>query len=187
MQKDIILCLIGESGSGKTTLAKQLSEHGDFNVIMSYTTRQPRSEDEWGHIFVNEEDVVFIETLRDRYVGIDNDKPFDKTIAYIYYHDNHYWATEEQYLHKGTSVYVIDPDGFLDLKQKVDVPVIGIYLKVDYKIRRTRLAQRDGQLKAMARLANDAKVFKTFQTDWVIDYSYGQPLVQTILEIVDKI
>ena len=49
---DKIICLVGCSGSGKTTLAKELEGKG-YNIIHSYTTRQPRYENEWGHTFID--------------------------------------------------------------------------------------------------------------------------------------
>lgn len=36
-----ILCLIGPSGSGKTELAQRLTEYGNFQKLISYTTKQP--------------------------------------------------------------------------------------------------------------------------------------------------
>ena len=50
--RDKLILLVGASGSGKTTIAKELEQKG-FNVIHSYTTREPRKPNEWGHIFID--------------------------------------------------------------------------------------------------------------------------------------
>ena len=54
---DKIVCLVGPSGSGKTTIAKEL-EMMDYNIIHSYTTRKPREPNEWGHTFVDRNELV---------------------------------------------------------------------------------------------------------------------------------
>ena len=51
---ETIFLIIGESGSGKTTLVSSLEKQKNLKSIQSYTTRPPRYENEYGHIFVSE-------------------------------------------------------------------------------------------------------------------------------------
>lgn len=164
MLTDLIVCLIGESGSGKTTIAQELEKQG-CNIIHSYTTRPPRSFNEWGHTFVNLADIC-----------IENDVINNtNVIAYTQYNGNYYWATHDQYLNKGISIYVIDPYGYQVLKKRITkAKVFGVYISVDEQIRFKRLNNRDGFGKAKERMEHDAVTFSSFGTDWVInaqDYS----------------
>ena len=43
---------MGRSGVGKTTLVEALCEREGYKQIYSYTTREPRTPDEKGHIFI---------------------------------------------------------------------------------------------------------------------------------------
>jgi len=120
--KDKIVCLVGPSGSGKTAVSYELEKVG-YNVIHSYTTRPPREENEWGHIFVDE-------------------MPPGPKIAYTYINGYHYWATPEQYKGKGTSIYVIDPPGVEYLKQHVDdAEIVVIALWASETERRFRIVK----------------------------------------------
>ena len=168
-EQDTIVCLVGASGSGKTTIAKELEKIG-YNIIHSYTTRKPRSENEWGHTFVESYDY-----------------PYD-LIAYTLYNGSHYWATKSQYEGKGYSIYIIDPAGVEVLKKKLDVPSIVIFLNVEHDIRFERLADRDGVIKAKERLDYDIEQFATVRTDWVLDCNIynAEYYARRIEDIFDK-
>jgi guanylate kinase len=181
---DRIIGLIGESGSGKTTVAKILEKKG-YNVIHSYTTRKAREKDEWGHIFINQNDISFDDDFT--IVRYSHAQP-EHIIAYVYYNDNHYWATREQCLGHGNSIYVIDPVGFVDLLTKVDLPVIGIYLSVPFYNRAVRLEKRDGFKKAVDRLIHDSKMFESFKVDWIVQENGRSPMeiAENIIEIINN-
>lgn len=157
---DKIVCLVGESGSGKTTLCKEL-EKEEYNIIKSFTTREPRYEGEYGHIFIDKEDA---KKIYSRDVHINN------VIAYTYFDNDHYWATKEQYQDKGVSVYVIDVAGIKSLKENIkDAEIIVVYLKADRKVRMKRmLAERDPK-SVIERIKHDDKVFKVIECDYVVD------------------
>lgn len=161
--KDKIICLVGESGSGKSTIAELLEKEG-YNYIQSYTTRKPRSEYEKGHIFVDYAPAVLnIPDVSEESIlksGI---------IAYTYFDNNHYWAAKEQYKGKGVSVYIIDPVGVKELKNKIkDAEIICIYIKVDKEERMRRmLIERDLQ-SVKDRIEHDDEAFKIVQCDYVV-------------------
>jgi len=183
---DIIYCLVGPSGSGKTTLAKALEE--DYNIILSYTTRPPRSEHEWGHTFVEKDSVTFTDdhtfvTINEGEVTSGHDVVAHKE---IYGHD--YWATKDQYHGKGKSVYVIDPAGVDILKKNVqDAELVVIYLACDTSVCENRMFDRAGELKdgdpiaeklekainttrkIKERVNHDKEVFRICKADWVVN------------------
>lgn len=163
---DKLILLVGPSGSGKTTVAYELYKEG-YNVIQSYTTRKPRHEGEWGHIFMKLgsewEEAIVERTL----VGFENMYPvkdknykyidIDDMIAFKELYGDYYFATKEQYRGKGTSIYVVDPSGAEQVRQSIQKPyslvsssgktefgaeIATIFLMCDEEIRTLRLASR---------------------------------------------
>lgn len=134
-----LLCFIAPSGVGKTTLAEALREDG-LKQVYSYTTRPKRSEDEVGHVFVNDEEFKQLDL-----------------IAYSFYNGYHYGATKEQV--DNADIYVIDVVGLLELKEKYkDRPIIAVGLaKKDYK---KQLKKRD---KTISRLVVDRAAFRDIE------------------------
>lgn len=174
---DKIVCLVGESGSGKSTIAELLEKEG-YNYIQSYTTRKPRFLGEKGHIFVDDEVL-----LRDFKTEDNKLVPKENIIAYTYFGGAHYWATKEQYIDKGTSVYIIDPVGVKELKEKIkDAEITAVYLKVDRNERFARMKHRAEETNPSEiskktitisdiekRLNYDKEAFKIVQCDYVVD------------------
>ncbi|KNF08934.1 putative guanylate kinase [Gottschalkia purinilytica] len=163
---DKIICLIGASASGKTTLAKELEKVG-YNMIHSYTTRKPRYEDEWGHIFVDTE--YYLKESK------------ENIIAYNELYNHQYWATKQQYSNKGISIYVIDPQGAKELKDTIkDAEIISIFLSADEITRKTRMLAEDRN-DFFKRIEKDKKLFNLVKTDYVIDAN------RNIKEILDDV
>ena len=164
---DHIVCIMGEAGSGKTAVAKKLSDQG-FNVIQSYTTRPPREHNEWGHIFVPLEDVIF-----------DGHFAVSDYIGFGRYEGHYYWARPEQYRGKGTSIYVIEPDGVKRLKEEIwDAKITVIYIKTQAEARTTRLFKRVAPERAkygstwediLKQIKRDKERFALIETDFCID------------------
>lgn len=174
MQGDKIICLVGESGSGKTSIAKAFEADG-YNVIQSFTTRQKRSDDEWGHTFVKD--------IPRNQVGLMDQKDM---IAYTFYNGHHYWATREQYQGKGITFYVIDPAGIDFLKRTVnDAELLILYLKVNQKNRIYRM-ERQGRRadEIFSRCRVDSIAFKVIQCDTVVDAN--GPLDEVVQLIKDR-
>ncbi|MDP4147366.1 MAG: AAA family ATPase [Bacillota bacterium] len=166
---DKIICLVGESGSGKTTLCKDLESEG-YNIIKSYTTRKPRYEGEYGHIFTDDyarvKDMIYIP---------------EPVIAYTYFDNEHYWATKEQYENKGVSIYVIDPVGINQLRESVkDAEITVVYLRCSRQERYQRMKNRiifngDGTNRklamneAMNRILHDESKFNSVKCDYSVN------------------
>ncbi|MEC4565430.1 AAA family ATPase [Paenibacillus sp. CMAA1739] len=154
-----VFLLMGYSGSGKTEVAKALQGRG-YNILQSYTTRQPRHENEWGHIFTSNE--VYEQLERDKQVA-----------AYSYFDGNHYFSTKDQIY--STDIYVVDPDGIKELKETVkDVEFVVIYLKVDKETRMERMKNRgDSVDKILKRISGDGRKFRKKRFDYqVINYEF---------------
>lgn len=160
---DRIICLAGESGSGKTTLCKKLEQLG-YNVIKSYTTRKPRYENEYGHIFVD-----CVPTILNVHGFNRQDKIKHGIIADTFFDDEYYWALEGQYKNKGTSIYVIDVAGIKELRERVkDAEIVVIYLKVDENTRYKRMVKTRGY-ESVERIEHDREVFTTVPCDYAVD------------------
>ncbi|MFT8312921.1 MAG: guanylate kinase [Clostridium sp.] len=157
-----IICLVGESGAGKSVTAECLEREG-YNYIKSYTTRPKRSENENGHIFVDEN------YFKNKYEGTNYS---EELIAYTEFHGYRYWSTREQYKEKEFSVYVVEPVGAQELKNIIrDCEIIIVYLKVDRDERFRRMYKDRGKKQALERLSYDSKsgIFDLIQCDYVVD------------------
>jgi len=101
VKKKIILCIIGESGAGKTLVSLHLKYKLDANVICSFTTRPPRETEVEGR------DHHFVDIVPDK-----ND-----LLAYCVFGGYKYYALKTQ-VYGPVTVYVIDENGYLDLKER---------------------------------------------------------------------
>lgn len=195
-KKDKIVCLVGASSSGKTTIAKELEKLG-YNIIESYTTRSAREIGEWGHTFLRD---WFGSYTNGVFTGVEKPTPegdgligyidIDEMIAHFndYEKDEHYFATYEQYQGKGTSIYIVDPQGAEQVKENVkDAEVITIFLMADEKERRLRMAERQmtNIPNTLDRAEKDREIFKTCKCDYVIDAN--REVEEVLKDVVDII
>lgn len=58
-----IFLIVAKSGGGKTTIVKELEKRYGLKSIPSYTTRNPRYPNEYGHIFVTEDEFNKLEDI----------------------------------------------------------------------------------------------------------------------------
>jgi guanylate kinase len=164
MNKDVVICLIGESGSGKSTIANMLGDRG-YNVIDSYTTRTPRYEGEGGHIYIKDKHIGEL-AAQDKLGGGNFE-----VMAYTYFDNEHYWVVRGQYLNKGISIYVVDVAGYQQLKLKEhEVKLVAIYLKTDANTRVGRMMNRgDYKDKIAQRIQHDYEIFSVVPCDYAVD------------------
>lgn len=153
---DRLILVIGASGSGKTSVAKEMEKEG-YNILQSYTTRESRRTEEWGHIHVDNIDGLVEEDL----------------LVFVEVYDGvHYWATNEQYKGLGDTIYIICPQGALEVREKLrddpTVEVITIYLQSDANIRRERMLYDRDRESLGYRLEVDRDKFKLVEADYVI-------------------
>ncbi|MFC3749857.1 AAA family ATPase [Paenibacillus sp. GCM10012306] len=164
-----VFLLMAYSGAGKTKIAKRLEDYG-YNVLQPYTTRQPCSEDEWGHMFT---------TIKE----YENFKKNNDIVAYSLFEGNHYFNTKEQMYE--ADIYAVDPDGIEDLKRNIeDIEFVTIYIKVDKKTRLRRMQERgDNFDKILAKVTTDGIKFRNKKFDYkVVNYDF-----QKAVDIIDFI
>lgn len=174
MDRLILLC--GASGSGKTTISKELEGLG-YNIIYSYTTREPRSPNEWGHRFT---DLQELQATRS-----------EDIIAYQQvYAGLHYWATKWQYRGLGDSIYVVCPDGAREVQERLkfdDVEIITIYLQADEYTRWARMSASRPPQDVEDRLKVDNEKYQVVKCDYTVDGNQDLAVVvSNIQEILER-
>lgn len=145
MSKTLFL-IVGASGSGKTTLVSQLENLHNLSPIPSYTTRPPRSDSEYGHIFTNDEGFSQLKNV----------------VAYTLYNGYQYGATAEQVdVH---DLYVIDPSGvdFFKKAYRGKKQIKVIYIKSPIHTREQRMLERNSDYKSAIESGDIDKAFKSY-------------------------
>ena len=150
-----LIVLIGKSGTGKTSAALSLESQYHLKQVESYTTRPRRTEGEKGHSFITEEKFDAI--------------PEETMMAYLEYRGYRYCATRDQL--NVSNLYIVHPEGYETMKERYhDRPMFAIELATSTEIRRDRMRNRgSAEAEIEDRLKRDEEVFKTIQTDAVID------------------
>ena len=98
-----IILITGMSGAGKTSIAKNLCKRypDKYNFVQSYTDRQKREKDEWGHTFVDSIEMESILTRSD-------------VIAQTKIDKNRYCTIAEQFDDNKINLYTVDINGIND-------------------------------------------------------------------------
>lgn len=179
---DKLILLVGPSGSGKTTIAKEL-EGMEYNIIHSYTTRKPREPNEWGHTFVDRNELT-----QAPFNIIAIGKRPELMIAGEELYGELYFATKEQYKGKGTSIYIVTPKAAEQVRQNVDdAEVITIFLMADESIRLDRMKDERGYYVAIDRINKDMEIFSKCKCDYVVDANRDvDKVILDILEIIEQ-
>jgi guanylate kinase len=136
---------VGPSGSGKTTIVDELECVYRYKSLQSYTTRSQRCENEYGHIFISDEEFDNLQNI----------------IAYTEYNGHRYCATEE--LIDNADLYVVDCNGVDTLLSKYnsDRTICIFYFDTTVSTRIDRMVERgDSDMSIVSRLHNDE------QFDW---------------------
>ena len=102
----MIIVLLGASGSGKATLEHELATYHGFEKIISYTTRQPRNNEENGKDYWFIDNDTFREIMnRDLFAEHDE------------YSQNRLYGTLKSDYVDGNKVVVLTPNGLRQLKK----------------------------------------------------------------------
>lgn len=149
---------VGKSSSGKTTIARMLEDRYGHKQVQSYTTRPPRYDDEYGHVFVAEDEF----------------KNLGELAAYTFYNNHHYGTTFQQL--DECDIYVIDPPGIKYLLEKIrpDKHVEIIYFDAAVSTRIDRMVERgDSDLGIIKRLHHDDTIEDWYDTLYDIVWHYN--------------
>lgn len=102
----MIIVLLGASGSGKSTIEHELATHHGFEKIVSYTTRQPRDNEENGKDYWFVDNDTFREIMS-RGLFAEHDE----------YSQNRLYGTLKSDYVEGNKVVVLTPNGLRQLKK----------------------------------------------------------------------
>ena len=102
----MIIVLLGASSSGKSTIEHELATHHGFEKIISYTTRQPRDNEENGKDYWFVDNDTFEEVLK-RDLFAEHDE----------YSQNRLYGTLKSDYVDGNKVVVLTPNGLRQLKK----------------------------------------------------------------------
>lgn len=157
--KHKVLLIVGRTNSGKSTLVKDLCEKRCLKNLISYTTRERRSESDNDHVFV---------TMKE----YNEAKANGDIIAETEIAGNIYYATKQQLYE--SDVYIIDPYGVKVLKSMglEDVELVIIYITAPEEVREERALQR-GDLKSQFRVRtmSENNQFREFVKNEEYDYA----------------
>ena len=102
----MIIVLLGASGSGKSTIEHELATHYGFEKIISYTTREPRKNEENGKDYYFVDNETFNEILNDNLFA-----------EYDEYSQNRLYGTLKSDYIDGNKVVVLTPNGLRQIKK----------------------------------------------------------------------
>lgn len=142
-----IICILGRSGTGKSTVEKKLSQLG-YNRIISYTSRQPRGNEENGREY------HFVS--RNEFEGL-----IKKNILmeYTEYNGNYYGAPKP--VGSINSVIVVERQGFQKIKEIYGKQAIGVFIDITDEELMNRIKHRGDTdtVEQQNRRIEDARIF----------------------------
>lgn len=191
--RQILITVAGRNSAGKSIIAKKVAEALGLNVVKSYATRKPRPEElEKGlencdHIFVSDEEYDKLENIT----------------AETEINGARYCTTQE--ILDNSDIYVIDPKGIKDLKERCGsrYKILQFYIYADADKRAARFVAR-GETKAKfeAREQSEDEQFCDYENNhgwdiiiynnWDIDTAvktmlgYVRPIMTPVIEARQK-
>lgn len=191
--RQILITVAGRNSAGKSLIAKKVAEALGLNVVKSYATRKPRPEElEKGlencdHIFVSDEEYDKLENIT----------------AETEINGARYCTTQE--ILDNSDIYVIDPKGIKDLKERCGsrYKILQFYIYADAYKRAARFVAR-GETKAKfeAREQSEDEQFCDYENNhgwdiiiynnWDIDTAvktmlgYVRPIMTPVIEARQK-
>lgn len=191
--RQILITVAGRNSAGKSLIAKKVAEALGLNVVKSYATRKPRPEElkkgleNCDHIFVSDEEYDKLENIT----------------AETKINGARYCTTQE--ILDNSDIYVIDPKGIKDLKERCGsrYKILQFYIYADADKRAARFVAR-GETKAKfeAREQSEDEQFCDYENNhgwdiiiynnWDIDTAvktmlgYVRPIMTPVIEARQK-
>lgn len=191
--RQILITVAGRNSAGKSLIAKKVAEALGLNVVKSYATRKPRPEElqkgleNCDHIFVSDEEYDKLENIT----------------AETEINGARYCTTQE--ILDNSDIYVIDPKGIKDLKERCGsrYKLLQFYIYADADKRAARFVAR-GETKAKfeAREQSENEQFIDYENNhgwdiiiynnWDIDTAvktmlgYVRPIMTPVIEARQK-
>lgn len=191
--RQILITVAGRNSAGKSLIAKKVAEALGLNVVKSYATRKPRPEElqkgleNCDHIFVSDEEYDKLENIT----------------AETEINGARYCTTQE--ILDNSDIYVIDPKGIKDLKERCGsrYKLLQFYIYADADKRAARFVAR-GESKANfeAREQSEDEQFLDYENNhgwdiiiynnWDIDTAvktmlgYVRPIMTPVIEARQK-
>ena len=155
-----MVTIIGKTCSGKNRIVNDLINNYGFNQIVTYTTRSPRNGEVNGETyhFVNTDD--FMQKMKSGF--------FAEWKAYTTTEDVWYYGTAIEDLEKADdkTVVILTPDGYRDIKGKMNCKVVSIYLYANNTtIKKRLMARGDDPKEAERRVLHDNEDFKGIENE----------------------
>lgn len=173
-----LFCIVGRTASGKDTLTNIIAKENNMKVLLSYTTRPKRSENEDTHVFVTDAEY-------------NADRDNNSIVAFTEINNYKYWSTIQQVLE--SDLYIIDPRGLKELKSKnLDLKIVSIYIDVDEYSRRQRFLMRqpDATQLFYDRNTSETLQFIEFEAQQLYDYKIEnyrfEDALKELTEIINK-
>lgn len=136
-----MLLIVGKSCTGKDTFADKYCSITGCSKVISYTTRPPRNDTEFTHIFITPEEAKSFS--------------YEDKVAFTTINDYEYFATKQQIDHN--QVYIIDPSGMIQLFHHCpDTKFYVLYLYANEGDRAANALKRGG-------VNGDLELFKFYQ------------------------
>ena len=159
-KEHVLICLMGRTASGKDTLANRLCERTGLRQIISYTTRERRTNEGDTHIFISDEE----------YQALENS---GRIAAFTQIGPYKYCCTIDQLYEN--DIYVIDPMGVKHL-QELNLPnlrLVTVYVNVPDEIRKERALNKrgDDRLTFMKRDMAERDQFRMMLRNTDFDYA----------------
>lgn len=159
-REHVVLCIMGKTASGKDTLANKLCERTGLRPVISYTTRERRTNEGNTHIFISDKEYQELEDS-------------GQIATFTQIGQYRYCCTIDQLYE--SDVYVIDPIGIQNLR-KLNLPnlrLVTVYINTPDDVRKERaLSKRgDDRFAFMKRDMAERDQFRTMLKNADFDYS----------------
>ena len=174
-----IIVLAGKSASGKNFVARKLEEYG-YKTIVTYTTRPKRKGEKQDITYHFISDEEFKQKIDEEF--------FAEWKSYITNEGVWYYGSSLEDIENADdkSVIILTPQGYRDIKDKVDCKVVSIYLYANNAtIKKRLIARGDNPKEAERRVLHDNEDFKGIENE--VDRIVYNNENDTIDSVVQKI